>query len=295
MWLLALFLVADSSFHVAVAPAESLAVELTGAGDPVVLLPGLFGSAFGYRRIVPLLNQSGFATIVIEPLGVGASTRPKAADYSLHAQALRVAAALDTLGVRRAYVVAHAVGASIALRLALERPDLVQGIVSLEGGVAESATTAGFRRAMRFVPLIKLLGGVDIVRGKIRGYMRDASADPTWVTDEVLVGYTADAARDVNATLNAYRAMGRAREPAALAASLSTIGCPVNVLLGGAPHPSAPEPGEVALLTERLPFVAVDTIPGVGHFPHEEAPERVVEAVERIRMSAWLFGRWPES
>ena len=60
MWLLALLLIPDSgsvshAFMVPVAPAESLSVEATGRGDPVVLIPGLFGSAFGFRKLVPLL------------------------------------------------------------------------------------------------------------------------------------------------------------------------------------------------------------------------------------------------
>ncbi len=49
MWLLALALVADTvhTFSLALSPAESVAVTVTGTGDPVVLVPGLFGSAFG--------------------------------------------------------------------------------------------------------------------------------------------------------------------------------------------------------------------------------------------------------
>ena len=44
MWLLALALVADTvhTFSLALSPAESLEVSVTGTGDPVVLEPGLF-------------------------------------------------------------------------------------------------------------------------------------------------------------------------------------------------------------------------------------------------------------
>src|SRR2546426_1510347 len=62
---------------VPVAPTESLSVETAGRGAPVVLIPGLFGSAFGFRKLVPLLVGAGYRTIVIEPLGVGASARPE--------------------------------------------------------------------------------------------------------------------------------------------------------------------------------------------------------------------------
>src|SRR5438093_2859477 len=203
MWLLALALLADTvhTFSLALSPAESVAVTVTGTGDPVVLVPGLFGSAFGYRAVIPLLTDAGYRAIVVEPLGIGSSTRPEHADYSLTAQADRIAAALDRLSVRHAVVVAHSLGASMAFRLAYRRPDLVAGIVSLDGGPAEAAATPGFRRAMKFAPWIKLFGGKRLVRKKIANYLRNSSGDPAWVTEPVIDGYTAGAGRDIDATL----------------------------------------------------------------------------------------------
>src|SRR5213594_2594595 len=202
MWLLTLVLFADTAhaFSVVLTPVESVQVTVTGAGEPVVLIPGLFGSAFGFRRVLPLLAQTGIHAVVVEPLGVGTSARPARADYSLTAQADRVAAALDRLGLANAIVVAHAVGASIAYRLAYRRPDLVRGIVALDGGPAEAATTPGFRRALRLAPWIKLFGGVRLVRKKIRHNLIAVSDDTSWVSDEVVDGYTSGAARDLNAT-----------------------------------------------------------------------------------------------
>src|SRR5262249_34029628 len=127
MWILALiFCLSDSTadFRVSVARAESLHVSVTGHGQPVVLIPGLFGSSFGFRNVVPGLTAAGYRVIVIEPLGIGSSARPKDGDYSLTAQTDRVAAVLDTLRIHDAIVVAHAVGASMAYRLAYRRPDL---------------------------------------------------------------------------------------------------------------------------------------------------------------------------
>src|SRR3989454_1810198 len=142
--LLAVLLLADSSttvetFKVALARGESLSVETAGTGDPVVLIPGLFGSAFGFRNLVPLLTQAGYRAIVIEPLGIGSSARPEKANYSLTAQADRIAAVLDSLGVRGALLIAHSIGGSEAFRLAYRRPDLVKGLLSIEGGPTEAA------------------------------------------------------------------------------------------------------------------------------------------------------------
>src|SRR6266516_4906494 len=75
MWLLGLALVADTvhTFSLALSPAESVAVTVTGTGQPVVLVPGLFGSAFGYRAVIPLLTDAGYRAIVVEPLGIGSA------------------------------------------------------------------------------------------------------------------------------------------------------------------------------------------------------------------------------
>ena len=284
MWLLAFVMLADSARSVGVplAAAETLRVTEIGAGAPVVLIPGLFGSAFAFREVAPRLARAGYRTIIVEPLGVGASARPERADYSLTAQADRVAAALDRLGVTGAVVVAHSLGASIAFRLAYRRPELVRAVVALEGGPAEAAATPGFRRAMQFAPWIKLFGGVGLVRRKIRDMLVDASGDSHWVTDSIVGGYTADAAVDLDATLKAYLAMAGAREPERLEPRLSDLRCPVVLLLGGAPHHGGPDESALAELHERLATFAVDTVPGAGHFLYEEQPDAVVAAVDRV-------------
>lgn len=261
---------------------ESLHVVATGSGSgpAVVLLPGLFGSAYGFRVVGPLLNAAGYRVIIVEPLGVGTSARPPAADYSLTAQAGRVAQVLDTFHVAPALVVAHSLGSAIAFRLAVARPDLVRGIVSLEGGPTEQAVTPSFRRALRLAPLIRILGA-GLVRGKIKGMLIQSSGDPSWVTEEVVHGYTDGATQSLGATIHAYQAMSRAREPERLAPLLPAIRCPVRLLVGGAPHDGGADPAEVILLRRTLASFDVDSVWGAGHYVHEEQPGAVLEAVRR--------------
>lgn len=287
MLLLALLLAADTATvqTIAVAPAESIAVTVVGHGEPIVLIPGLFGSAFTFRKVAPRLADAGFEAVIVEPLGIGASARPRSADYSLTAQAARVAAVLDTLGLRDAVVVAHSIGGSIAFRLAFHRPDLVAGIVSIEGGPAEEATTSGFRFAMHFAKLLRL-GGSGLLRAEVKREMKKASGDSSWVTDSVVTGYTADAARDFGATLSAFQGMAASHEPPEpLSAELHRIRCPVVLLLGTAPHSSGVPPSEVTLLQDSLPALAVDSIAGAGHFVFEENPDTVLDLVTQLRRS----------
>src|SRR2546423_7678857 len=115
-------------FPLALSPAESVAVTVTGTGDPVVLVPGLFGSAFGYRAVIPLLADAGYRAIVVEPLGIGGSARPEHADHSLTAQADRVAGALDPLDGPAGDLLAHLLGVSVAVSLGYPPPAPPAGI-----------------------------------------------------------------------------------------------------------------------------------------------------------------------
>jgi pimeloyl-ACP methyl ester carboxylesterase len=284
MWLLAALLIADSTITLTVTlpNEEYVSVTIAGEGQPVVLLPGLFGSAYGYRRLTPLLTRAGYRALIVEPLGIGASARPRHADYSLTAQADRVAAALDTLGIDHAIVVGHGLSASIALRIALRRPGLVAGVVLLDGGLAEAAASPGLRRAMVFAPLIRIFGGKGIIRNKIYRQMIAASADTSWVTPDVVEGYTQDAARDLGKTLDALKGMVEAKEPQLLTPRLGEIACPVRLVAGSAEHEYALPPNEIVDMREGLPSFVIDSVPGVGYFAFEEQPAAVVGSVRRV-------------
>ncbi len=265
-----------------VAHAETLQVTIEGSGAPVVLIPGLFGSAYSYRRVVPTLAADGFRTIVIEPLGMGTSSRPADADYSLTSQADRIAATMDSLGTRNAIVVAHSTSASIAMRVALRRPELVRGVLSLDGGPAEDAAMPGFRRILRFAPLLKVFVSRARMERKLRDDFRGSSGDTTWVTDAVVRGYAAGALANSSATLDAFKGMARSREPQRLAGNLRGIRAPVLLLVGGVEHGAGIGPAEIAQLAAGLPAFTADTVAGAGHYIHEERPELVVAGVHRL-------------
>jgi pimeloyl-ACP methyl ester carboxylesterase len=267
------------SFHVTVAPGESLHVVSAGAGDPVVLIPGLFGCAFGFRHLLDRLPGLGHRAIAIEPLAVGSSSRPERADYSLTAQADRIAAAIAEIERRPVLLVAHSVSSSTALRLAVRRPELVRGVVLLDGGPMETVATKGFRRAMTYLPWVKWLGGMKRLRPHLRRDLIASSADSAWLTDRVLAAYTAGAAADLDGTLKAYLRMADAREPEKLAPRLHQLGVPVRLLVGAAPHQGGISAQQIALLASRVPRFSVDTVARAGHHLQEEAPEAVVAAV----------------
>ena len=269
-------------FYVGVSHAESLQVTVAGAGAPVVLIPGLFGSAYAFRHLLERLPAAGHQAMVVEPLGIGTSARPEDADYSLTRQADRIAHVMRELRTGPAIVVAHSTGASVALRLAYRHPDLVRGIVSLDGGAAERATSRGFRRAMQYVPWIKWMGGVKRVRAKIRESLVDTSGDTTWVTEAVVDGYTAGARADLDGTLKAYLRMADAKEPERLVPRLGSIRCPVRLVVGTVPHEGGIPDKQLEILAQQLGDFAVDSVPGAGLYVYEERPEAIVTAVAAV-------------
>jgi len=135
---------------------------------------------------------------------------------------------------------------------------------------------------MKLAPWIRLFGGVKLVRKKIRGQLMRASGDASWVSERVVDEYTAGAARDLDGTLKAFLAMAEQREPERLRPHLREVRCPVRLLLGTATHEGGVSAEEVAVLAAALPVFVVDSVPGAGHFIHEEQPAVVLAAVRRF-------------
>lgn len=275
-----------ASFHIVVAPGESLHVVAAGRGTPVVLVPGLFGCAYGFRHLLDRLPAEGYRAFVIEPLAIGGSPRPEHADYSLTAQSDRLAEAIRRLQTEPVIVVAHSVSASTALRLALRHPEAVRAVVLLDGGPMESAATKGFRRAMSYVPWVKWLGGMKRLKPRIRHDLIASSADSTWITATVLDAYTAGAANDLDGTLKAYLRMADAREPERLAPALHQLRVPLWLLVGAAPHQGGISADQIRLLAREIPRFSLDSIPHAGHYLFEESPEAVDAAIRRADRSA---------
>jgi pimeloyl-ACP methyl ester carboxylesterase len=266
-----------------VARGEILRTTSVGAGQPLILIPGIFGGAFGYRKITGPLVARGYRTIVIEPLGYGSSSHPKNADYSFTAQTQRVGRTLDRLGVKRALFVAQSSGAAIAFRLAIQRPDLVRGLLSIDGGPAESAATPGMKKAFKFGGgLVKFAMDQSKLRHDVRREIVRNSGDTTWVTDAVIRAYTAGQTADMNGSIDAFQRMSKAKEGDSLASRLHQCAVPVRLLVGTVPHPAEVGREQRELLRDKLPNFKADSVSGSGQYIQEEQPAAVLAAVARL-------------
>jgi len=272
--------------RIEVAPAEFIAIRDVGKGQPIVIVPGLLGSAYGFRHVIPELVDAGHRVVVVDPLGTGASPAPEQADYSLTAQSERVRAAVTELGIGRAVFVCHSTGGAICYRLALRHPGLVASILSINGGPTERLSTPGLGLALKLAPILKLFGGTGRARGKVRDGLKDSSIDPSWVTDEVVAGYTAHYDGGLNRILGTLKRMSDAREPDALAPALPGLLTSVRLLLGRGERPGAVPADQLAALF-TVPRLEVDSMPDVGQYIHEEEPAVVIAVtLEMARRAA---------
>lgn len=123
-------------------PAEGQTLDVNGHGvhvltrgpenAPVVLM--IHGASANAREFTATLSprlETDTRVLMADRPGHGYSERFDGAD-ALAAQARQMAGVLDQLAPgRKAVVVGHSFGGAVALRLALDRPDLVSGLVLL--------------------------------------------------------------------------------------------------------------------------------------------------------------------
>lgn len=116
-------------------------VERPGAGTPVVLIHGLPGTAEDFEKVTPLLD--GHRTIAIDRPGYGSSD---GGYFPVDRQLRAIDQLLDRLKIRKAVLVGHSYGGTLALAYAARHPELVRGLV-LVSAAAGGARSDTFDRA----------------------------------------------------------------------------------------------------------------------------------------------------
>src|SRR6201997_3187635 len=109
-------------------PRGLLAVEVSGAGEPLVLIHGLATTARIWSAVTPALVQSR-RVVTLDLPGFGASA-PAGPGFELPRVAERIARGVAARGVHAPFdLVGHSLGAAVALTLASARPRLVRRLV----------------------------------------------------------------------------------------------------------------------------------------------------------------------
>jgi pimeloyl-ACP methyl ester carboxylesterase len=233
-----------------------------GAGDPVVLVPGLGLDASYFADLSRRLTRAGFRAIAVNPRGAGASTG-SSDGLTLHTLAADVAAVIDGLPVRPVHLVGHGFGNRVARCLITDRPDVVRSVVLL-GGAGDFEPTADVVRALRS------WARPDATEAECLDYVRFAVADQS-------------AARRILRVSTRWPAVAVAQQSASRAMlptdlRWDTSRAPILVVQGLADPISPPRLGH-ALREQLGERVRVADIPDAGHMIFLEQPDAVAEAM----------------
>ena len=246
------------------------AIRHGGPGDapPLVIAHGLFGSARNWGAVARRL-AAGREVIAVDLRNHGDSFRDP--DHSYEAMAADLAAVIAAEG-RAADVLGHSMGGKAAMALALTEPGRVRRLV-----VADIAPVAYGHSQLRYV---RAMQGVDLAQVARRS---DAEAALEGAVPE----------REIRAFLAQSVAVGPGG--AAWKLDLATLADrmdaimgfpdlpgrfegPTLLLTGGASDYVRPEHREAILA--RFPAARFESLPGVGHWLHAEAPGPFAAAVE---------------
>ena len=113
--------------------------EIHGAGKPLVLLHGAFGTAEGWATVLPMLAKT-HQVIVVELQGHG-HTGDVDRPLSFEQMAEDTAALLQTLNISQTDVFGYSMGGGVALAFAIRHPELVSKLAIIGATVGAAKDT----------------------------------------------------------------------------------------------------------------------------------------------------------
>jgi len=255
-----------------------------GQGETLLFVHGTPTWSFEYRRLIAGLCGS-YRCVALDHLGFGLSGRPAGASYTPEAHAERLRAFVERLGLRRFTLVAHDFGGPIALPLALADASPVSRLVILNSWMWSFADDREMTKRA------KMAGGglgrflYRRMNASLKLIMPSAYGDRRKLTRAIHAQYLA-AFPDADSRERVLWALARALIGSAAfydglwqrRARLADI--PTLVVWGM--KDSAFRPNQLERWRQALPHASVVELADAGHWPHEEAPDAVIEALRKF-------------
>jgi haloacetate dehalogenase len=275
-------------------PETTIRVRTGGSGPPLLLLHGYPQTHVMWHKVAPLLAHR-FTLVCADLGGYGASgkpvTTPDHAPYAKRAMAADMVAVMQALGHEHFHLAGHDRGGRVAHRLAVDHPDRVTSLVTLDIAPTREMyanTTEAFARAywhwfflIQPAPFPERMIGADPVACWLKK-CGSGSAGLAPFTPEALRQYLAAFSDPavIHASCEDYRAAASidiahddADEAADRLGGARMVECPMLALWG--------ENGIIGRCFEPLELwrrrardVRGRALPG-GHYLAEELPEKV--------------------
>jgi pimeloyl-ACP methyl ester carboxylesterase len=240
--------------------------------DPVVvLLHGFSASQRWWDQVAPDLTRRGLRVIRFDLLGHGASEKPRDG-YAPDEQARRVGQALDKLRVRRATIVGHSMGGTVASALVQERPRLVRRIAvigtSPRDGFAELPFTGRVATWPVAGELVRRFAPDQVIAAGLDAAFADGVEVPDAFVDD-LDGMTFSS-YDKSATEASEFVKDQPNSE-----RIKRSGVPLLVIFGT--EDEIVDPKAADAWAKDVPRARVVKLDGVGHSPPWERPRDVVK------------------
>jgi 3-oxoadipate enol-lactonase len=240
--------------------------EVTGTGDPVVLLHGLGSSGRDWEPQIAELSKH-YRVVSLDLPGHGRSSRPPG-PYRMAGFASDVAALMSHLGIDSAHICGISLGGMVAFQLAADAPDRVRALAIINSGPAFPGRTLRGRLTLvsRFA-VIRMKGLpalAPIIAGRLFPKPEQEPLRQTFIQRF--------AENDRSAYEHTMRAIGKFD----VSDRLDRIRCPVLVLASDRDYtPVAAKEAYVSRLADARLVVISDS----GHASPMDQPERVNEAL----------------
>jgi non-heme chloroperoxidase len=243
----------------------------------VLMLHGITDSWRSFEPVLPHLPRA-WRVVSLTQRGHGGSSLPQA-EFSARAFAADAAAAIAALGLPPAVVVGHSMGATHALRLAIDHPELVLAVVAA-GAFASFADKPDL---LRWVAReIATLGEV-VPRALAEGFQRDTVAGP--VADGLIETMVDECLRTSAPVWRGAFAGLLAEE---IDAELPRITAPVLLPWGDADIYTLED--DQQRLVRAMPQAVRSIYRGVGHALHWEQPERFARDLAAFVAGCFVTG-----
>ena len=246
-----------------------------GHGEPLILLHGFGADKDNFTRAARFLTPH-FRVIVPDLIGFGESAHPQDADYSPTAQAERVRALAQALGITNVQIGGNSMGGQIALTYAALHPTEVTSLWLLDAAGVWTAPESELQKIYRESGRNPLMAKSE---AEYAGIFALVMSDPPFVPRPLLNVMARE--RIQNFTLET-RIFNQIRTDS-IEGRISGLTVPALIVWGE--RDRAINVATADILHRLLPNSQVVIMPGVGHLPMLERPRQSAEAYLRFRAS----------